>query len=115
MAENMKEQYITLEGVKYRLRFKYRGIEYAERQLGTTFPQLLIRIGNSGGAVTANEWVTLVFAGLLQDSPDLRREQLEEAFDYAAIKEWAPAIAEAMKSCMPAAETPKKKPATARG
>lgn len=114
MADNMKEVHITLEGVKRRVRYKYRGIEYAERELGATFPQLLIRIGSTGGNMTANEWVTLVYAGLVQDNPDLSREQVEEAFDYAALKEWATAISEAMKACMPAAETPKKKPATQR-
>lgn len=113
MADNMKEVHITLEGVKRRVRYKYRGIEYAERELGTTFPKLLVRMG-SAGEVTANEWVTLVWAGLMQDNPDLTREQVEDAFDYASLKEWAPSIGAAMKACMPSVQEPKKKPATAQ-
>lgn len=113
MAENLKEHFITINGVKCRVRYKYKGIEYAERHLGMAFPKLMIRVAG-GVDVTANEWVTLVFSALLQDNPDIKREQVEDAFDYPTLKEWAPSIAEAMKSCMPAEDKAKKKPATQR-
>lgn len=100
MADNMKEIFIEIGGQTRRIRYKYRGIEYAERELGATFPQLLSRFADAG-SITAREWVVLVHAGLIQDNPDVTAEQVAEDFDYGVLTEWARGIGEAMRACMP--------------
>jgi hypothetical protein len=109
MADNMKEIFIEIGGQKRRIRYKYRGIEYAERELGSTFPQLLARFSNASG-ITAREWVVIVYAGLIQDNPDMSIEQVADDFDYGILTDWARGIAQAMRACMPEpGETNKKK------